>query len=327
MVAAMRRWISVLLALAGLVGVVGSAAAASGPGPAGPAPDKTVAPTTPVTAPPGSAPPIGTAPLPSQAPPTSAWLVTTSTSTSTTVFATTVPTIDENTSPTNVPLAPTAGFDGLTFLTDVYAAVNDDPLVLIDIAERSTIINSAADLWVAHVLGVSMTTRIHAAPPTPAYTVSAAGKAVSVCTDTGACESFGDFYAPTGLLESFTINGVVVDDVISVLSRPVVVESLSVDTALCVTSTDAVLSCILLMSSDGASAALEFEQALFVGLDGQQFAPDLNLSAYATSIADGDFGSAHLVFPGAPIDGEITFPVVTGVSGAQSTVSVPLRLL
>ena len=310
MVAAMRRSIPVLLALAGLVGVVGSAAAASGPGPAGPAPDQTVTPTTPITA-----------------PPTSAWIVTTSTSTSTTVFATTVPTIDENTGPTNVPIAPRAGFDGLTFLTDVYAAVNDDPLVLIDIAERSTIINSAADLWVAHVLGVSMTTRIHAAPPTPAYTVSAAGKAVSVCTDTGACESFGDFYAPTGLLESFTINGVVVDDVISVLSRPVVVESLSVDTALCVTSTYAVASCILLMSSDGASAALEFEQALFVGLDGQQFAPELNLSAYATSIADGNFGSAHLVFPGAPIDGEITFPVVTGVSGAQSTVSVSVRLL
>jgi len=243
------------------------------------------------------------------------------------MIATTVPTIDENTSPTNVPVAPTAGFDGLTFLTDVYAAVNDDPLVLIDIAESSTILNSAADLWVAHLLGVSMTNRIHAGPQTPPSTVSAAGKAVSVCADTGVCESFGDFYAPTGLLESFTINGVVIDDVMSVLTRPTVVESLSVDTALCLKSTDGTMSCIVLLSSDGASTALKFEQALFVGLDGQQFTPDLNLSAFATSIAEGDFGSAHLVFPGAPIDGEITFPVVTGVSGAQSTVSLPVRLL
>lgn len=308
--------------MAGLIGVVGRAAASS-PGPAGSAPDKTVAPTAPGTAPSG-------APAPG-VPPTSAWIATTTITTTTAVppavTATTLATTDANSATTIQPVAPTAGFDGLTFLTDVYAAVNGDPLTLIDVAEGTTIINSAADLWVAHLLTVSMTNRIQGGPPPPAYIVSPEGKGVSVCADTGTCESFGDFYAPTGLLESFTINGVALDDAMSISTRQIVVESLIVDTALCIKPIEGPLSCVVIVSSEGAAAALMFEQATFIGLDGQHFLPDLNVSAFPASVADGGFGSAHLVFAGAPLDGDLTFPVVSGVSGVASTVSVPVRTL
>ena len=64
---------------------------------------------------------------------------------------------------------PVTSFDGLKWLTDVYAAVADDPFALLDISEQSVVINTPADLFVAHLLGVAITEQVDAGidPPAP----------------------------------------------------------------------------------------------------------------------------------------------------------------
>lgn len=324
----MRRSIIAVLALSGVVGAVGGAAAAGGPADATLAPDKTTVPTTALAS-------VATSPAPPTvaAPPTSAWLSTTTVATAPTAPAITAPaaTVPPATVAPATAVPPTstatAGFDGLTFLTEVYAAVNGDPLTLLDIAESRAIVNSPADVFMAHLLGVTMTNRIHGGPPTPPYTVAVDGKGVSVCPDSGECDVFGSFVAPTGLVETFSINGVPIEDSFGIARREVVVESLSVDSTLCFVGTDAALSCVFFASSDGAATALSWDQAVFKALDGRQFFPDLTASAFAPSIADGGFGSAHLVFFGAPLEGDLTVPVVSGMSGIPSVASISVRAL
>lgn len=323
-----------LCALTGVVGAVGSAAAAGGPGDATHAPDKTIGPTTSAAAAPGAAdpaaapvpsvPPLPTSPSPTMAaPPTSAWIPTTTIPSAPTVAPA------STASPSAVPVTagPAAGFDGIAFLTEVYTAVNGDPLNLLEIAEERTILNSPANLFIAHLVGVTITDQVHGGPVTPQYTVAASGKGVSVCDDMGMCDTFGDFDAPTGLLETFTVNGTAIEDSFGLSRREVVVESLSIDSVLCFSESNGTLSCVALLTSTGAATALSWEQAVFTTLDGRQFVPDLTLSAFGSSVADGDFGSAHVVFPGSPREGELTVPVVSGISGSPSVVSVPVRAL
>lgn len=321
----MRRSIVAVLALAGVVGAVGGAAAA-GPADATLPPDKTTVPTTALAS-------GATSPSPPTivAPPTSAWLETT-----TVPAAPTAPTAPAATLPpvtvapaTAVPATSTAtaGFDGLAFVTEVYAAVNGDPLTLLDIAGRTVIVNSPADVFLAHLLGVTITNRVHGGPTTPRYTVAVDGKGVSVCPDSGECDVFGSFVAPTGLVESFSVNAIPIEESFGIARREVVVESLTVDSTLCFLGTDAALSCASFASSDGAATALSWDQAVFTALDGRQFFPDLTASAFARSIADGGFGSAHLVFFGAPLEGELTVPVVSGMSGTPSVATISVRAL
>ena len=308
-------------------GVVGSAAAA-GPGPA---PGTALTPTTgkPSDAgpglPPSSVPPLGTSVAqPTAVPPTSSWIVTTSTI----ALATTPSTRpDVSTPATASTAAAVTSFDGLAFLTDVYAALADDPFTLLDIAEQRTVINTPADVFIAHLLGVTITHQIDLGQPLPSYTVSQDGKAVQVCSDGASssaskCEVFSDFYAPTGLLETFSINGVPL--AVSALFRNINVESLAVDSTLCLMQFDGALSCVILLTSQGASTALHWDQAVFTSDDGRQFRPDLNRSAFTPSIAADGFGSGHLIFPGAALTGAITLPIVSGLSGTLNTVSIPL---
>ena len=212
-------------------------------------------------------------------------------------------------------------FDGLAFLTEVYAAVAADPLTLLDIAEQHTVRNTPAELFVGHLLGVTITRQFDLGETAPSYTVTENGKAVSVCTD-ATCDVFSDFYAPTGLLETFSINGLPLTA--SAGSRQVNVESLAADSTLCLMQSDGALSCVVLLSSEGAATALTWEQAMFTAADGRQFPPDLARSEFTPSIADGGVGSGHLIFPGAPIEGEITVPMVSGLSGTPNVMTIPV---
>ena len=323
----MMRWLVVGLATAGLVGtvgVVGTTAAAGGSPADGAAPDKTQPPTTgapgavgPSTVAPSSVPPLATNPPLQTAPPTSAWIATT---TPTTLAPITVPTTVPGPAVTASTAVPVTSFDGLKWLTDVYAAVADDPFALLDISEQSVVINTPADLFVAHLLGVAITEQVDAGIDPPAYTVTAEGKAVRVCAGATLCDVFSDFYAPTGLLESFSINGAPL--AVSASTRRVNVESLTIESALCRLRSDGVLSCALLLTSEGASTALHFDQSSFTATDGRQFGPDPAASVFTRSINDGGFGSAHLLFPGAPLEGDIAVPIVSGMSGTPTTATV-----
>jgi hypothetical protein len=157
----------------------------------------------------------------------------------------------------------------------------------------------------------------------PVFTVTPNGKAVQVCADGTTCTQYGDFFAPTGLLESFSVNGVPLSA--SASFRDAGVESVTVDLALCVTQPDTSVSCVILLQSEGASAALTWEQAVLTATDGRQFGLDVARSIFTPSIPDGGFGSARLVFPGATVDGQISIPLVSGQTGTPNTLTLTLR--
>lgn len=316
--------------LVGTVGAIGSTAVAGDSHGMALAPNKTQpttsgapGPDAPSTMAPSSVPPLGQNTAAPTAPPTSSWLVTTP---PTTMAPTTAPTMATTLPPVSLPaptVAPAVAFDGQKWLAEVYAAVVDDPFTLIDVAERSVVINSQADLFIAHLLGVAIAEQVDAGIDPPEYTVTGDGKAVQVCVDDTKCDVFSDFHAPTGLLESFSINGEPL--AVSVSTRRINVESLAIDSALCRSQSEGVLSCALLLTSEGASTALHWDQAFFTATDGRQFAPDLTTSVFSRSIADGGFGSAHLIFPGAPFEGEISLPIVSGMSGTPTVVSIAMQ--
>jgi hypothetical protein len=299
------------------------------------APDKTAPPTAvagiaPTSLPPSSVPSLDTAPAQPTLPPTSAWLVTTSTLPPPTAPPPTAPQPTAPTTPTTptsdpvVTTSPTVTpFDGLAFLTAVYGALADDPFTLLDIAEQQTVLNTPAELFVAHLLSLAITRQFDLGMPAPAYTVAQSGKAVQVCADATSCEIFSDFYAPTGLLEMFSIDGMPLRT--SGGFRQVNVESLSVESTVCRVLTDGALSCVVLLMSEGAATALHWDQSVFTAPDGRQFPPDLTRSEFTPSIADGGLGSGHVVFPGAPIDGELSLPMVSGLSGAPNVVTIQVR--
>jgi hypothetical protein len=326
----MKRWLVVGLTAAGLVGtvgIIGSTAAAGGSPSDAIAPDKTQPPTTaapgavgPSTLAPSSVPPLGTNPTqPTAVPPTSLWIATTA---PTTVVPITVP--------ATVPGPPATGssapssFDGLAWFTELYATLaGDDPFALIDLAERTTVRNTSADVFTVYLLGAHVADQLDGGMPMPEYTVTANGKAVQVCADGTTCALYGDFFAPTGLLESFSVNGVPL--VASASFRDTAVESVSVDLALCVMQPVTSVSCVILLRSEGASAAFTWEQAALTAADGRQFGVDVASSVFTASVPDGGFGSARLVFPAATIDGQLTIPLVSGVTGTPTTLTITLR--
>jgi hypothetical protein len=326
----MKRWLVVGLTAAGLVGtvgVIGSTVAAGGSPSVGIAPDKTQPPTTaapgavgPSTVAPSSVPPLGTNPTqPTAVPPTSLWIATTA---PTTLAPITVPTTVLGTPATG--FIATSSFDGLAWFTELYATlVGDDPFALIDLADRTTVRNTGADVFTVYLLGAHVADQLDGGLPMPEYTVTANGKAVQVCVDGTACTLYSDFVAPTGLLESFSINGVPL--VASASFRDTGVESVSVDLALCLMQPDTSVSCVILLRSEGASAALTWEQAVLSATDGRQFGLDVARSVFTPSVPDGGFGSARLVFPAATIDGQLTIPFVSGVTGTPTTLTITLR--
>jgi hypothetical protein len=328
----MKRWLVVGMAAAGLagtVGIIGSSAAAGGTAPNAAAPDKTQPPTTAapgaVAAPtvaPSSVPPLGTSPTqPTAVPPTSLWIATTA---PTTVVPITVPTTVPGPPVTGGTVPPASAFDGLAWFTEVYATLaGDDPFALVDLAERTTVRNTAADVFTIHLLGAHVADQLDGGLPMPEYTVTANGKSVQVCADVTTCTLYGDFVAPTGLLESFSVNGVPL--VASASFREADVESVSVDLALCVMQPDTSVSCVLLLRSEGASAAFTWEQAVLTATDGRQFGLDVARSVFTPSVPDGGFGSARLVFPAATIDGQLTIPLVSGMTGTPTTLTLTLR--
>ena len=307
-------------ALVGTAGIVGSTAAVGAAHRTGVAPDKTQPPTSaalgavgPSTLAPSSVPSLATAP------PTSLWIATAPPSTTPAPI----------TVPTSVPvpgstLAPAAPFDGFAWLSEVYATLaGDNPFALLDLAERTTVRNTAADVFTVYLLGAHIADQLDAGLPMPEYTVTPNGKAVQVCADATTCTLYADFYAPTGLLESFSVNGVALTA--SATFREASLESVNVDLALCVTQPDTTLGCVVLVQSEGASAAITWEQAVFTATDGRQFGLDIARSVFTPSIADGGFGSARLVFPGAPVDGQVTIPFVSGLTGTPNTLTLQLR--
>lgn len=322
----MKRWLVVGLAAAGLVGVVGvvGSTAAAGESPAeGAEPAKTQPGTSapgavvPPTVAPSSVPPLGTNP----GPPTSAWVATT---TPTTLAPITVPTTLPGPPITGSTVAPASSFDGVAWFTEVYATLaSDDPFALLDVGERTTVRNTSADVFTLYLLGVHVADQLDAGRPMPAYTVTASGKAVQVCADGTTCTMYGDFFAPTGLLESFTVNGVPLAAGAAFGSADV--ESVSVDLAVCVVLPDTSASCVILLRSEGASAAFTWEQAVLTAADGRQFGLDAAGSVFTPSIPDGGFGSARLVFPAGVVEGELTIPVVSGVTGTPNTLTLALR--
>ena len=327
----MKRWLVVGLTAAGLVGtvgIIGSTAAAGNSPSDGIAPDKTQPPTTaapgavgPSTVAPSSVPSLGTNPTqPTAAPPTSLWIATTP---PTTMGPITVPTTVPGPPVTGSTTAPSS-FDGLAWFTEVYATLaGDDPFALIDLAERTTVRNTGADVFTVYLLGAHVADQLDGGMPMPEYTVTANGKAVQVCADGTTCALYGDFVAPTGLLESFSVNGVPL--VASASFRDTAVESVSVDLALCVMQPDTSVSCAILLRSEGASAAFTWEQAALTAADGRQFGVDVARSVFTASVPDGGFGSARLVFPAATIDGQLTIPLVSGVTGTPTTLTITLR--
>lgn len=285
---------SIAIVASAVASVVASSAAAGTSARSALAPDKTTVPTT--AKPPGT--PVTTSTVPPAAAPV------TSIVGGATVAA--------------------SSFDGFAFLDDVFTAVGDDPFVLLDIANEQTVLNSMADLYIAHLLGVTITRDRLGSAPQPSYTVAVDGKAVSVCDEQSQCDRFSDFIAPTGLLESFSINDLPLTDSIGVSFRDVEVESVTVDSTLCLLSIEPSLGCVVLFSAEGASAAISWDQATFTSVTGHTFVPDLARSVVAPSIADGDVGTAYLVFPGAPREGDLRFAVVTGMTGVANTVLVSI---
>ena len=324
----MKRWLVVGLTAAGLVGtvgIIGSTAAAGGTPSSAEAPDKTQPPTTgapgavgPSTVAPSSVPPLGTNPT---QPPTSLWIATTA---PTTIAPITVPTTVPGPPVTGSTVAPASSFDGLAWFTEIYATLaGDDPFALLDLAERTTVRNTAAEVFTVWVLGAHVADQLDGGLPMPVYTVTPNGKAVQVCVDGTACTTYGDFFAPTGLLESFSVNGVPLTA--SASFRDASVESVSVDLALCIMLPDTSVSCVVLLQSEGASVAISWEQSVLTATDGRQFGLDVARSVFTASIADGGFGSARLVFPAATIDGQLTIPLVSGQTGTPNTLTLSLR--
>jgi hypothetical protein len=328
----MKRPMIALFGLVGVLGLVGTTATAAGsPSGRSAAPDKTVAPTSPGDVPTSA----GNAPTSAGNVPTSAWIPTTTVTAPAPTAPTTAgppPTVPGPTtapSPTTVsttaPATGAAGFDGLALFTEIYTAVNaTDTELIFDTAEQRTIRDSSAELFVVYLAATTFTD-VQFGAVLPTYTVAADGKGVQVCADTGQCDVFGDFFAPTGLLESFSMNGVPIDDRLSVSPRAVQVESLSIDFALCLQRADLAISCVVPASAEGGSVAFSWDQAVITSNDGQAFALDPTQSFYAPSVADGGFTSAHLVFPGGPLLGEITLPIVSGLTGTPIVVTIPVR--
>jgi hypothetical protein len=322
----MKRWLVLGMAAAGLVstaGIIASTAVAGAAHGSGAAPDKTQPSTSaalgavgPSTLAPSSVPALSTAV------PTSLWIATTPPPTipPPITVPTSVPTSVPVTGPT---VAPGASFDGFAWFSEVYATLaGDDPFGLLDLAERTTVRNTAAEVFTVYLLGAHVADQLDGGMPMPEYTVTPNGKAVQVCADATVCTLYADFFAPTGLLETFSVNGVPLTA--SATFRGVAVESVSVDLALCVIQPDTSLSCVVLLQSEGASAALTWEQAVFTATDGRQFGLDVAHSSFTPSIPDGGFGSARLVFPGAPVDGQLTVPLVSGLTGTQNTLTLVL---
>ena len=173
------------------------------------------------------------------------------------------------------------------------------------------------------MLGAHVADQLDGGLPMPVYTVTPNGKAVQVCADGTACTTYSDFFAPTGLLESFSINGMPLTA--SASFREARVESVSVDLGLCIALPDTSVSCVVLLRSEGASAAITWEQAVLTATDGRQFGLDVTRSVFTPSVPDGGFGSARLVFPGATVDGQLTIPIVSGQTGTPNTLTLMLR--
>ena len=177
---------------------------------------------------------------------------------------------------------PSAGdpFDGFTLLRDFYGRLGVDPFSAAELVDQAAP-GSTAEAFLYHEVGVAIAIFDHTSAPLPAYTVTQTGPAVSVCRDDGVCETFGDFVAVAGALDTFTLDGQPMDDRAGSYQRLTTVEALTLDASFGVRRPrDELLSVVALLTAEGGGTTFAWEQTAYVDATGQQLPIDVATSLY-----------------------------------------------
>ena len=246
--------------------------------------------------------------------------------------ATTVPAATTSTAlaPSTTVFPPTVAgdpFDGFTLLRDFYGRLGVDPFSAADLVDQAAP-GSTAEAFLYHEIGAAIAIFDHTSDPLPAYTVTQTGPSVSVCRDDGVCETFGDFVAVAGALDTLTLDGQPMDDRAGSYQRLTTVETLTLDASFGVRRPrDELLSVVALLTAEGGGTTFAWEQTAYVDATGEQLPIDVATSLYPVRIEDGDFGVAHLLIPGATDDGQLVVPITTDLTGVPTTIRVPVLLL
>jgi hypothetical protein len=234
-------------------------------------------------------------------------------------------------STTVAPAVPTSAtapitFDGYTFLRNFYSELAVDPFGAAEDAEM-TALGSDAYAFVLHEAGTAIAVYNNTTIPLPNYTVTDNGDAVEVCSDAGACDTFGDFRIAGVLLDTFSIDGQPLAERVSAFERPTTVEALTIDASYALRRPrDEALSVVVLLGSEGGGTTFFWDRARYVDIAGTPFAIDAAASQYPTRLEDGQFTVAHATFAGALHGGQLEVPITTDLTRVATTIRIPVTL-
>jgi hypothetical protein len=228
-------------------------------------------------------------------------------------------------------------FDALVFFSDVFAALEFDPSLVAKM-RGSTVADSVAYDWLTYIMQYSQALGALAGYQQYSVTLAETQPAteVMVCAETGqsgtsvppttgagtmpaTCAVFADFVtAADGRLESFTINGTLLDGRLGTVDAPLTAASTVVGSAFRRIS-DQGLLVPLEITAGSDSLTFDWTTAAYLDPSGARIPLDFDGSLWSLEIAAGTTGYAVVLFPGATPGGVIEVAV-----GSPNTVATVL---
>jgi hypothetical protein len=208
-------------------------------------------------------------------------------------------------------------FDAVDFFTDMFAGINADPHDHGDLPQR-VVAGSPADAFVSYLFGFGSAREASRQGPLEQFTVTGDDTAVEVCNE-GFCDTFSGFVVHDGRLESFLLNGVMIDGRLAEPSkaiehgRPVRVRVVGAFERVTVDE----LAVVIAIESD-EDLTVSWGESAYVDPSWNRIDVDLLASAYPATITAGGEHDVVLQFPTATLGGDVVL-TYTSESSTQPT--------
>jgi hypothetical protein len=241
-----------------------------------------------------------------------------------TTSATGLPPAPEATAVTTTIAGQTPVFEPVDFFGDFYFQVNADPGEAGDLPRR-VVAGSPAEAFLTYVLGFASARIDSRQGPFEPFTADAATTpiegepAVEICAD-GFCDELSGFVISDGLLQSFQLNGVPLDDRVAAPSKATMFGDVGIRVigAFERVTVDE-LAVVIAVEPGGETLTVPWDEVVYVDPSGVEIPVDLAASAYPAEITprpDGQDQPVVLQFPTAELGGEL---VMTFTSAASTT--------
>ncbi len=215
-------------------------------------------------------------------------------------------------------------FEPVDFFGDFYFQVNAEPGEAGDLPQR-VVAGSPAEAFMTYVLGFASARIDSRQGPFGPFTADAAttpiegDPAVEICAD-GFCDELSGFVVSDGLLQSFQLNGVPIDDRVAAPSKATMFDDVGIRVigAFERVTVDE-LAVVVAVDPGSETLTVPWDEVSYVDPSGTEIPVDLAASAYPAEITprrDGRDQPVVLQFPTAQLGGELVFPYTSDSTAA-----------